>query len=579
MTTTATFKDFTQGQLWRNKFLRPGERSIWDANIRHGDVRPFACPEVLCKDTGDICTIYSLEDCVCYGMEPVTDIVQGYCNHQHFYIGEERTLLQATDTELCDGVSPCKAGAPFQKEAPVTTSGCTDEDCDSVGVTYVITYITEHSGVVVESAPSPASMPVASSGHIPNATVTWVAGPDDYCITETRLYRAEVSFEDGTNSIPSDTSEYVLVATFPGNSGGQFFDNVPTDQTGYPLTTYEPMAFPAPTNLIGLARTDDGIVVADEHRVYISEAGTPQFTWDGVVEVEDEIIAIRTIGNTIFVFTNRFPVKIGYRHSDNGFIIDKQVVSRRLPLSSIKSLSVYDGKVYFATTHSLYTWDTNGYGSDIRPVLTKMLTPEQWKNLDPETITGVGYEFGYIFSSDAIDYSIMVEVEGDGTDTTAKGHIMPISYINPQAFGLDHDGHILYQQDGDMYRWDWRRETCDNYHIDDHVLPTLCDRCDCCPWSIKLYIDNEGKNRFSKMRVEFDERTDSVSVDFSLESFRWENKIATKLEVIKSRGFSIPKFCSSQTFCAELTGCGIMHEVRFGTSSQELVNSSNNQLE
>lgn len=583
MTTTAIFNNFRQADFSKNKFIRGGELEIWDANLHHGSVQPFACPEIACEDVGDLKTLYPLPDCKCFGFEECTDIVRGFCKDQHLYIDPvDGCLRTATETELCNGEDNCLAGSPFAKTAPGVQPNCDDNACDVTGYAYVVTYVTEHAGIQDESAPSPPSQVMPGAGDNPNITVVFPNAPTGYCITQTRLYRVESSFEDGSDSIPADGAEYMFVTAFPGAYTGTFTDNVPTAFTRFPLTTYEPMAFPAPKGLVGLARTDDGIVVADECRVYISEAGRPQFTWDGVIEVEDEIRAIRAIGNTIFVFTDNYPVKIGYRHTDGAISVDRQVIDRRLPLCSVKSLSVYAGRVYFASTYSLYSWDTGAYGSDIQSTLTSMLTPEQWKNIDCESVTGEAYEFGYMFSSDNMDYSLMVEFGEDGTDTNVGSHIMPISYINADAFATDYEGNIVYQEDGNVYCWDWRVCPCTDtqFDIGDHVIQPLVERCDCCEWKVKLYIDNEGKNRFSKMRVEFDERAGPVYLDFFLKRFGKENKITDEpLEVVCVRGFSIPKYCSSQTFCVELTGCSILHEVRMGTSMQELVNSSNNQLE
>ena len=582
MTTTAIFRNFKQANFSRNRFDRGSVFEIWDANLHHGSVQPFACPEIECEDVGPLKTLYPLPGCKCLGFEECIDIVRGFCKDQHFYINPDGCLVQATEEELCNKETPCLAGAPFNKEAPIASSNCEDDTCDAVGVAYVITYVTQHAGVQVESAPSPASNVVASNGNIPGATVSWTAGPTDYCIVETRLYRVEASFEDATDSIPGDTAEYVLVATFPGASSETFTDTVPTDQTGYPLTTYEPMAFPAPKGLCGVARTQDGIVVADKCKVYISEAGSPQFTWDGVVEIEDEIRAIRAINNTIFVFTSGRPVKIGFRHTDGGIQIDRQVVDRDLPLCSVKSLSTYGNTVYFASTHSLYSWDTGAYGADIRPVLTSMLTPEQWKSLDCSSVVGTAYEFGYLFSSKNIDYSLMVEWGRESGGVVDNAHIMPISYINADAFSTTAEGHIVYQQDGNIYCWDWRRCPCESamFDISDNMIPPVAERCDCCPWRIILYHDTGGgKNRMSKMRVDFDERSGSIKVKFSIVRFGKETVIEENMEVVCSRGFSIPKFCSGRAFQIELEGCGIMHQVKLATSYAELSGNSNNQVE
>jgi len=579
MATTAIYRENWRVNHLSNKFLRGGSIEIWDANLRHNDVRPFACPEVVCQSEPAYSTLYPLPDCKCLGFEADTPIVKGFCSEQHFYVANSQ-LRQATESELCANNSSCLAGAPTTKQAPSVSSGCSG-GCDGVGVSYVVTYVTQHAGIQVESAPSPASEIVASNGNVPNASVSWGAAPGGYCVMATRLYRVETTYEDGTTSIAPMGAEFVLVAEFAGGDGGSFNDNVPASETGYPLTTYSPSAFPAPTNLIGLARTTDGIVVADTNRVYISVAGQPQFTFDGVVEIEDTIRAIAAINNTIFVLTDNHPVKLSYQHSQNVMTVDKQVIKRRLPLTSVRSLSCYGNVVYFASEYSFYAWDTSGYGADIRSVGSNgLFSPEQWKNMDPQTITGTAYEYGYIFSSDKMDYSLMMEFGQDGTDNRyTDTHIMPISYINANAFATDHNGHLVYQQDGDIYCWDYRRSDCGDFEIADHVNPPKCDRCNCCPWTVWIYVDNEGKNRFSKMRVEFDERTDSIDLEYYRWRFGKKDLIVDGIEIICSRGFSIPKYCSSQTFAVKMTSCAIMHEVRMATSNQELTNNSNSQIE
>ena len=578
MPTTLIFNNFKSPQHFRNRFRR-SEFQVVDANLHHGDVRPFACPEEVCTGQGLLRTLYPLPDCECLGFGDIRDIVRGFCGEQHFQI-IGGTLRQSTEAQLCSGTTPNRAGAPYTPNHPNVGSGCSG--CDATGVAYVVTFITEHAGIRVESAPSPASTIVASAGERPNATVTWAGAPAGFDIVATRLYRVETQFEDGTDAIPPQGAEFVFVREFGGGGGGTFFDNVPTHQTGGPLTTYEPMAFPAPPNLVGLARTIDGLVVADDHRIYISRPGQPQFTFDGVVEIEDQILAVYAVNNIIFVFTDNKPVKLSYVHTDGVMSIDKQVVERRLPLTSIRSVSIHNGVLYFASVYGLYIWNIGGYGSDIQLITDDVMTPEQYKQLDASSIRGVAYEFGYIFTGDGIDYSLMFERGQDGTDTLNQTSLMPITYINPDAFALDYDGHIMYQQGGTVSRWDYRRDVCNtgSFMIHDHVIPALCDRCEVCPWKISIYHDNEGKNRFTKMRIEWDERSaTSLTANFYHKAFGEQSTIGGPYEVINSRGFSIPKFRSSQTFCVEVEGSGILHEIRLATSNQELVSNSNNQIE
>lgn len=577
MTSTVIFNKFKAPSLWKNRFTR-SEYELWDANIHHGDVRPFACPEQICQDSWE--DIYSLAECDCTGFNTRTPIVRGFCSEQYFLI-VGGTLMQMTPTGLCAGDSmTIRAGAPVPEAPFITDSTCPTEDCDITGISYVMTYITEHGGVLTESAPSEPTTPIAVAGDVPNVTIGWNSPPIPislHNIISIRIYRVETTFEDGTDSISPNGAEFVFVHEVSGSSADTYLDSIPTANTGGPLTTYEPMAFPAPNEgLIALARTTDGIAVADDHRVYISTSGEPQFTFDGVVTIEDTILEMVAIGNTLFVFTDSKPVKIAYRHTDGVMSIDKQIVERRLPLKSLKSVSVYDNKVYFSSTFSLYTWDIGAYGNDIASTLTPLMSPEQWRNIDPNTVTGTAYEYGYIFSAGNIDHSLMVEFAGDRTDTSIPTSIIPISYINPNVMTIDIDGQIIYSDGTGTYIWDWRRVVTDSpVNLYDNLIPPSRG-CDCCPWTMKMYFDNEGKNRFSKMRIEWDERSAShLNASFYLKAFGTEELIAN-FEVISSRGFSTPKFSSSQTVCVEVSGCGIMHEIRLATSNQELVSNSNN---
>lgn len=574
MSRTVIFNNFKAVKPLLNRFRR-SEYEIRNANLHHGDVRPFACPVEICDSGEEYVQLYSLRECECLGFTYFADPVQGFCKDQHFYLTEQGTLHQATVDELCNGEPTCRAGAPIP--SPVNVNGnCSGSSCDAVGYSYVVTYVTEHAGIQVEGPPSEVTSIVAGGGT-PSATVSWSQPPADYCIVGIRLYRTESTFEDGTTSPSPEGSEYLLVAEF-GPSAGSFTDNVRTEDTKYPLTTYEPMNFPAPSSLVALTRTKDGIAVADDCRVYISVAGQPQFGYDGVVEIpEGNVLAMKAIGNTIFVFTDGYHVKIRYSHSQNILTIDKDVIQRNIPLRSRKSLSVYDTRVFFSSTYSLYTWDVGAYGSDIQAELPHaLITPEQWKHLDPDSITGTGYEFGYMFSSDSIDYSIMLEFEGQRTDTINRTSFMPIDYINADTFGVNEDGIITYQEDGKHYTWDWRRCDC-NFDIYDNTRADFCECC--CPWYVTLFYDNKGKNRFSKMRVDFDQcSTDKIDAKFYLADF-CEKDFIEQFEIVRSRGFSIPKYCSAQQFCVELTSCGIMTEVRLATSMQELVSSSNQLIE
>lgn len=584
MAQSIIFQNISQLTPWRNKYLRArGIFEIENVNLHHGDIRPYRCPMPICDIEEDYQSMFYNPRCRCLGYADGRKVISAFGRDQYFYIRDEK-LYQATEQQLCDG-EDCLAGTPIQPQAPsVWGPECDRNTCDGIAVSYVITYVTQlGNGAWVEGSPSPPSEAHTTRRNAPGLTVCWQDAPEGYCIVAVRLYRTESDFNDVQPEVQSSewilVNEWVRTDEFNPEKGMTYQDNFETSETKYPLITYDPMIFPAPDNLVGIGRTTDGIVVADEHRVYISINGQPMFTWDGVVEVEHKITWLETIGNTIYVFTEKNPVNISYSSRGKTFSIEKTVVNRNLPVSSFRSISNYRGRIIFASEYSLYSWSTDRYGDNIVSVLNPYISPEQWKNLDPDTIVGIQYEYGYIFSSDAIDYSILLEINDDGVDTQIGSNIMKFTYIKkPTAFTLDYEGNIWYSEDKQVKRWNFRRTPCMDFELFDHLRPNACEQCGCCQWSIKFFIDNEGKNHFSHMRVEWDERSaPNLWVSFHIHEFGREIFHTEEMEIISSRGFGLPfKNVGYQACYVHLRGCGIVHQIKVATSAQELVYSSNN---
>lgn len=190
MTTTVRFNKFKAPNFSIGRYQRR-EFKIFDANLHHGDVRPFACPELVCDSLPNYSMLYPLPKCECLGFgEDVTGIVEGFCPNQYFLVSDGK-LYQSTTETLCQGDFDCLAGSPFQPNPPIAEGSCNPEQCDGHATAYVVTYVTNHAGVRVESAPSPASNVVATTGDRPNVQVTWDNPPNGYCISSTRLYRVE----------------------------------------------------------------------------------------------------------------------------------------------------------------------------------------------------------------------------------------------------------------------------------------------------------------------------------------------------------------------------------------------------
>ena len=571
MSNLAVFNNFKSVSLLKSRFARRGAFEVWDANLHDSGIRPFKCPEKICDGSAGMNSIYPLRECECLGFESVVEPIQGFCPDQHFHVISGR-LVQNTTNGFCAPSGGCLAGSP--QPQPVSITGdCSKDDCDIVGFRYVITYVTTHAGVQVESSPSPPSNVLPANAENPAIVLSLPPLPNGFCITNTRIYRTEAKFNDAEGGISPDGSEYLLVATIPSMQF-VFVDNVPPCDSAYPLTTHNPKVFPAPENIKFLARTEDGIAVADLNRVYISMAGQPMFSMEGVVNIENEIRCIQAIGNNILVLTDKFPVTISYSVSQGMTSISRKTIRRHLPLTSYKSVSTYGDNVFFASEYSLYTWSA----SKVRSRISPLLTPEQYKMLDPSSIVGTAYEFGYMLTTKELGHSIMLELEGDDIESRVVNSMMPISYINADTMSLDHDGHIIYTEGNSTYRWDYREQIFCKKELQDSDERSMC--VDCCPYRFRFFYDNEGKNHFAVARIEFDERSGfSVMANFRNEHFGGtENSV--DIEVVSSRGFAIPRFLSTQGKSVQVSGCATITEIRMATAYADLVSreTNNNQV-
>lgn len=562
-----TYSNFTAANQRRHKYQRRSAYAIWDANVRDGSLRPFACPTEICASAsnGSIYALRECHECVTYPTDEAP--VAGFCGEQHFVVDAGR-LHVASSASICAGGYDCLAGAPIVQNARVETE-CSTDDCAIVGVSYVVTSYVEHSGIVTESGPSNATHVVAAKAGGYAARVEWDAPEAGFCLSGFRIYRTETTFADA--QVREESSDYMLVGqTHPGATF--FVDRAAPDMSVEPLTTYDPMVYPAPHGIKYVTRTEDGIVVADDNRIYISVPGQAMFYTEGIVNIDDKILAIEAIGKRILVLTDQYPVVVTYSITQGMLSVDRDTMQQPAPLTSKKSVSRYGTAVFFASTYTLMVWDTAGYGADLRSAMNAVALPDHWKLLEPETIVGTAYVYGYMLTSKRLKHSLMFEFAEGRIDTRANTHVMPISYINADIMGVDRDGHIVYTQEGSTWRWDYRHDEWCTDDFQDIGNRITC--AECCPYHATFYYDNEGKNRFTVARIEFDELTaESVYAEISQSHFGNETPLAT-YDVLSSRGFGIPRSISAQAFFISVSGCATINEIKLATAYAELANRS-----
>jgi hypothetical protein len=391
--------------------------------------------------------------------------------------------------------------------------------------------------------------------------------PDGYGITSIGIYRLIQSHLEGQYETV-EQGEFVFVKEIPVDETS-FRDVYDETSTLWPLSTYQPLRFPAPPNLIALTKVEDKIAVADLHRVYVSLPGEAMFTYDGVIEIEDEIRAIASVNNDIVVLTNRDVYHITVKTIQEGLQVSRQNYNVVINFTKTDTLSIFNKVVMFAGEDGLYLW------SDHRLVNIAQANyaPADWKHIYNGKLVGSGYAYGYLLWSEHLGHSLLFDWPIDGwvNVSNAKGQVMPITFVNPvESMAVNRHGHLMYSNEDGVFDWDWRRIVC-NYTVFDQNKQAPCDWCETCDWKVVLFYNNRGKNSFRYAIIYFDERSGKpIEVTTTLMQHGYELTEAHKLQVIRSRSFRLPySQVGTREIMMEIIGNVVMDAVIIASSNQE----------
>lgn len=527
-----------------------------NVDMRDGSLRPFLCPT-----DGPV----------------LENGVRSWCDTYQY-----RLLLG----RLVD--SDGKLAAPDQPVQAPETAGAAPatkvlDKLDSHAQTHLVTFcytVVTHdvNGVPVESGPSPAMDGWIDVG-VTDGDITLIIPYSDTSQLRNprfRVYVSDVVDHDMTEGgeINIKGGDWVLLGeTTTGSLTVNAHDWSENNIAGDLLRTSDPYMYPAPADLVALARSEDNIIVADKHRVYVSENGEPLFTAQATVDVEDEIVGIEAFADQVFVLTKGRPVLVKFQSGVNGVNVNRSTINRNLPATG--GVSAYGTSVWFISEEGLFQWDTAGYGADVRDITSQTLLPEHWRVIHDADAAGVAVPDGYVAYFPGVDMAYYWRLAGE------RWEIMPLDFLNMSGQPIYKDGRIHYfDRSGVAKQWAiYHKEVkwCDvpglpyNGEVGNHV----CEEDRFCPYLYEAIIDEEGRSAHTVARVEFDERS-SESVQFTiLDDYFGERKERATVEVLSSRTFNLPAYRANQTVVLRIEGRATVSEVRLANSRREMVNRSN----
>lgn len=417
-----------------------------DVDLTHGILQPFREPLKVSDKTGASrvasygCDIFTFDQCVSVA-EWLPDCPRLYITGRVGY--PEVATIEA------GALSYRRLGVPRPAAPPRAVAEAVSTSSDKArSVAYVVTFV---NGFGEESAPSLPSMDVViDDGQ--TVVVSFEYDPAiEYDVKQLRVYRRDTGFRVGAEKEQTLATHWYLVAEESIDSIG-IVDKKLIKDVGYGLTSLEVRE--PPTNLGNITSISGTamLVGSSGNKLVFSENLQPySFPIAQEMTLDDNIVALGSQGNTIFVATDGHPYRLV---ADAG--CDKrdcrQIVKYDQPMPMINchigqgSVITPFGMVYVSADGLVLLSD-----SDSPAVITSdVLSADDWRKLKPHTMR-LAYHKGALFVvSEAISFMYWVDA---GTYKDTKHKRMVTISDEPIDMVETRQGELLMMTADGVYQW------------------------------------------------------------------------------------------------------------------------------
>lgn len=308
---------------------------------------------------------------------PVADLT---AKRRYYYTGDG--VPKKTDSDMAligTGAYPrtsLNLGVPAPDAAPTAVSDGLGSGTAEDHV-YIITYVSEFSGIEEESGPSGA---VTVTGWLPGDTVTltWqdTVPLVGYNLTKRRVYRSNGSaylfvLEQTIDPLVLDVDDAL--------------ENAELGESASTLT-FEP----PPDDLTGLISIPNGFLAGFVgNEVYFSEAYQPHAWPVGYsLTVAEQIVALAPVAQGCYVLTEGSPYFVTGVSPDS---MTAERINKFAPCLSKRSVATDGIGVLYAS----YNGVCYASGGDVKNITEQLYTQEEWGALGPTNMLGVFFDERY----------------------------------------------------------------------------------------------------------------------------------------------------------------------------------------
>lgn len=553
-------------------------KSVIDANLIYGDLRPFPCP-IECCDVGDataqISTIIDEEDCPCL------TFTEHMCYFKHcglyYWNDETGTPMISTQDQFCTGQGcdygvDCPTTPPTISSINSTSGSSSTANCDSHYFSYRYSYVVEIGGIEFEGHWSPPT-PAVLADAVPNAVLGGIPSPGG-CHTKVRIYRAASGFHSGESANADIQGGWFNVGTYP--IGGPYTDdrNYSTIQRSSPISPDEFNS--PPSNLRSLGCTDNGVFFGLKDNTLMFTIPCYPMSWSDtrricIPEKAGNAIKAVSYGDDIYVLTDKYPVLLKSVIGQESIGFDMTILPKIAPLVSQGSITKGYSGIFYASSDGYYAWrDTQ-----LKNMTNRYLSKEEWCRSNEESINGTLVEDKLIWSTDVDAFMLyfgdsVSQISGlDPGEESAFLIGLDLNGLMPGATGhmLGCDNIMRFAKDGKVYKWDFCRDIVAEHHKNDIIIHD-----ECCPWTYCDYMDADRCENLSRGEVKFDTRTLKNGVTLDLYVVKCgERELLTSLIIESCKPFTIPACHNTEEYCFEAKGCEHVKDFSFACSLKGLI--------
>lgn len=415
-----------------------------DVDLTHGTLKPFRDTKKVSDKSGGVrihsygCDIFTFTKCVSVA-EWVPDCPRLFITGRVGY---------PESAEIVNGeLVYRRLGVPRPAAPPQTSNHDVDTD-KSRSVAYVTTFVNNFGD---EGPPSLPSQEISiDDGQ--SVALTFYYTPDfEYDIKLIRIYRRESGFRTGSEKESTPNTNWYLIAELPIASGSMIDDKT-IEEVGYPLATTEVREPPENMRNITIATETAVLVGTLANKILFSKNLQPH-NWQVSQEMtlDDNIVAIESYGDSIFVATDGYPYRIDATTACDDRAC-RSVVKYDTPMPMI---ACHTGRGSVATPLGMIYVSADGLvllttGSTPKVISTDHFSADDWRKLQPHTMR-LAYHKGALFVvSDSISFILWL----DRTTYSDAEHKNLVTFSDePTDMVQTRQGELLLLMEDGVYQW------------------------------------------------------------------------------------------------------------------------------